>query len=138
MRQGGHPCRRCRQELEAYDAGRFVVDRGKALYASCFSAAALKEGVKELGVSRNHLIRLFRRYEGYTPREYLGRMRLREAVRLLRETEMAILQVALESGFESASAFYACFRHGAGTAPAAFRMEARGRRKTLPDTDQEG
>lgn len=94
--------------------------------------------MKELGVSRNHLIRLFRRYEGCTPREYLERMRLREAVRLLRETEMAILQVALESGFESASAFYACFRHGAGTAPAAFRMEARGRRKTLPDTDQEG
>lgn len=113
------------------------MDRGKALYASCFSAA-LKEGVKKLGVSRNHLIRLFRRYEGCTPREYLERMRLREAVRLLRETEMAILQVALESGFESASAFYACFRHGAGTAPAAFRMEARGRRKTLPDTDQEG
>ena len=53
------------------------------------------------GLSANHLIKLFRRYLGETPAEYLWRIRIDHGVRLLRETGLTISEIAFRSGFQN-------------------------------------
>ena len=58
-----------------------------------------------LGVSNNHLVRLFKQYYGTTISEYLIELRLKEATRLLTYTDTEITKVALDAGFQSMSNF---------------------------------
>jgi AraC-like DNA-binding protein len=51
------------------------------------------------GLSATHLTGVFRRETGMTPYSYVINRRLRHAVHLLRSSDMAIAQVALEAGF---------------------------------------
>lgn len=51
------------------------------------------------GLSATHLTGIFRRETGMTPYSYVINRRLRHAVHLLRSSDMAIAQVALEAGF---------------------------------------
>lgn len=51
------------------------------------------------GLSPTHLTGVFRRETGMTPYSYVINRRLRQAVHLLRASDMPIAQVALEAGF---------------------------------------
>lgn len=53
--------------------------------------------------------------------EYLRDLRLQEAARLLRETDMPIDQVAFSVGLKSASGFHRNFLLSYGTTPAQYR-----------------
>lgn len=73
------------------------------------------------GFSRYHFTRLFTRSEGMSPREFLGRQRLAEAVRLMQTTSMPIKAIAAECGFFDAQYFCKMFRKAYGVSPGAFR-----------------
>jgi AraC family transcriptional regulator len=73
--------------------------------------------------SPSHFIRAFRLVYEETPHAFLVRQRLERARRLLRVSPLAINEIALESGFENASAFSRLFRQRFGiTAGAARRL----------------
>ncbi|ODN71441.1 AraC family transcriptional regulator [Methylobrevis pamukkalensis] len=72
------------------------------------------------GLSRDHLIRLFKRETGLTPHAYLMDARVREARRLLARGE-APADVALACGFFDQSHLNRCFKPRVGTAPGAYR-----------------
>lgn len=59
--------------------------------------------------------------------EYLREMRLREAARLLRETDIPIDQVAFEVGLRSASGFHRNFLLSYGMTPRQYREQAKNR-----------
>jgi len=59
----------------------------------------------------------FRRNLGVTFSEYLSRVRIQEAVRLLDQDRMRVLEVAHACGFSSPASFYRAFRKVTGTAP---------------------
>jgi transcriptional regulator GlxA family with amidase domain len=71
------------------------------------SAAALAEAV---GMSTRQLERLFRRYLNRSPKRYYLEMRLEKARRLLLQTDMSVITVALACGFTSPSHFSKCYR----------------------------
>lgn len=122
VQDGFRPCKRCRPELREYDSGRALVGQVKQVYESHYAdVRMLKEVVAELGVSRNHLMRLFRQQEGCTQTQYLARVQIGSAQRLLRETSDGILEIALASGFASLSSFYKRFREITGTTPTHYR-----------------
>jgi transcriptional regulator GlxA family with amidase domain len=50
-----------------------------------------------------HLVRSFRSASGMTPGEYLRRLRVAAAIRLLRETDQPVAAVAVRSGFSDQS-----------------------------------
>ncbi|GEK73280.1 MULTISPECIES: GlxA family transcriptional regulator [Halomonas] len=76
----------------------------------------------ELDLSWRRLDRLFARHLGTSPqRAYLAR-RLDHARRLLQETRHSVMDVALASGFASASSFTRAFRQRHGMTPSELRQ----------------
>lgn len=85
--------------------------------------AALTAGLDGLGLSRRRLTELFRQTYGTTPGACLTALRLSEACRLLRQTDLSVAHVAGEAGFESLSAFYRVFRWELGCSPGTYRTK---------------
>ncbi|MBR5307810.1 MAG: AraC family transcriptional regulator [Clostridia bacterium] len=73
------------------------------------------------GKSKEHISRVFKRNLGITPSEYLCEIRLNYAANLLKNTNLSILEVSLEAGFDNLSWFYRRFNERFGVAPRGFR-----------------
>lgn len=71
----------------------------------------------EIGLSTRQLERLFRKYLSATPKKYYFSLRMQKARQLLRQTSMPILDIAIASGFVSASHFAKCYREFFGRTP---------------------
>ena len=73
-----------------------------------------------------YLMRVFKKQCGTSIWEYLTRLRVSHAQRLLITTEMKVLDVAMESGFSSVAPFYAAFAvHSRGLRPLDYRRQHR-------------
>jgi AraC family transcriptional regulator len=95
------------------------------LASNCQLEIENEELARMANYSPSHFIRAFRAVYEETPHSYLIRQRLERARRLLRASPLAINEIALESGFENASAFSRLFRQRFGiTAGAARRRES--------------
>jgi len=71
--------------------------------------------------SRSQLHRLFREALGCTPLEHLTALRLREAERLLRSTQLEIAEIARRIGIPDANYFARLFRRKRGCRPSDLR-----------------
>lgn len=83
---------------------------------------AISELAAQAGLSSFHFARVFRRETGETPHQFVTRLRLEEAARLLRATDQPVLQIALAVGFENASHFSVQFKRDYGVTPLAYRL----------------
>ena len=70
---------------------------------------------------RARLTRLF----GETPHEFLTRVRIDEAKKLLLRDDRSVTDVCFDVGYESVGSFSIRFRSLTGLSPAALRREAR-------------
>lgn len=82
-----------------------------------------KEASKACFVSAEHLSRIFKHETGYTITEYFQVLRTDHAKKLLLETNKGILDVALESGFESITHFHRVFKKRTSLTPYRYRKE---------------
>ncbi len=73
------------------------------------------------GFSKYHFTRLFRQYAGTSFYKYLNQKRISHAKDLLMDPKLSVTEVALESGFDSISAFLRMFRLTNGCTPTEFR-----------------
>ncbi|MEX2496353.1 MAG: GlxA family transcriptional regulator [Woeseia sp.] len=87
------------------------------------SPVSLAELATSVNLSIRQLERLFRNHLDKTPTRYYLDLRLRRAQLLLRQTTMPILQVAVASGFASASHFARCYRECFNCSPRAERVQ---------------
>lgn len=74
-------------------------------------------------LSSFHYLRSFRKAYSITPFQFLTEVRLKEACKLLRDTDVSIASVTIECGFENESSFIRLFRKRFKTTPKAFRKE---------------
>ncbi len=74
-----------------------------------------------LNISEGHFCRLFKQYFKRTPMEYLNYYRVSKAARLLKDTELKVLEVAMEVGFDNLSYFIGTFKRFMGTTPSKYR-----------------
>jgi AraC-like DNA-binding protein len=86
---------------------------------------SLEDGARRAGLSPYHFLRLFSRVVGVTPHQYLLRVRLRRAAKLLAEETLPVTEVALDCGFSDLSNFVRTFGRAAGVSPKRFRRAAR-------------
>jgi AraC-like DNA-binding protein len=79
----------------------------------------LKVLAKKCGVSREHLIRSFTRRYGEPPGEFLRRLRMEHAQRLLHATKYTLQDIALDCGYTDANTFCRAYRLRYGHSPRA-------------------
>ncbi|UJF34960.1 helix-turn-helix domain-containing protein [Paenibacillus hexagrammi] len=72
--------------------------------------------------SRFHFIRSFRKATGTTPYQYLLSLRIQEAMRRLRRTEVSIGGISADLGFSSTSQFHRAFLRATGVTPQQYRQ----------------
>lgn len=73
-------------------------------------------------LSPAHFSLRFKQIFGMTPGRHFQRLRLQEAVRLLRETDLPIKSIAQRLRFDDLPNFYRAFRLMTGTSPVAYRQ----------------
>ncbi len=78
-----------------------------------------------LDISEGHFCRIFKQYIKKTPLEYLNYYRITRAARLLEQTDMKVLEVAMEVGFDNLSYFIGTFRRHMGMTPSNFRSSRK-------------
>ncbi len=83
---------------------------------------SLEEIAEFVGLSKYHFTRIFRKATGYSPIEYLTKIRMEQAVKLLRHTDLSIDEIAREIGYSNGSYFIKVFRQWIGFPPGEFRL----------------
>jgi len=78
-----------------------------------------------LGISEGYFCRLFKHYFKRTPMDYLNYYRITQAIKLLEETELKVLEVAMEVGFDNISYFISTFKHYVGITPSKYRSQGK-------------
>jgi AraC-like DNA-binding protein len=84
----------------------------------------LKDVADELGVSAEHLSRLFHRSTGLRFREYLAEARVQTVCEALQNSGRPIAEIAHDSGFSTLSRFNRCFREHRDMTPREWRKRA--------------
>jgi AraC-like DNA-binding protein len=82
----------------------------------------LEEVAQQVGLSPAYLSGQFHRATGMTFQDYVQRLRIDFAVRLLTTTRLSATEVCFASGFQSFSHFAKTFRKLTGRAPGAYRI----------------
>ncbi len=86
---------------------------------------SLAEVAAETGLARPRLFRLFRRYQGSTPYQYLLRQKMNVAAHDLIGTDRLVKEVAAMAGFGDPLHFSRVFRSVHGISPARLRASLR-------------
>ncbi|MGL4335888.1 MAG: helix-turn-helix domain-containing protein [Turicibacter sp.] len=76
---------------------------------------------KSISISTEYFCRIFKLFTGKTPVEYLNDFRINQAAHLLISTNLSILDIAIECGFENTSYFIKKFKLQKGTTPKQFK-----------------
>jgi AraC-like DNA-binding protein len=82
---------------------------------------SLQSIAKDLGFSKFYLSRIFTNKIGYQFNDYVNRLRINLAQKLLSDTDLSVLNVALECGFESQRNFNRIFKEYTAVTPTEFR-----------------
>lgn len=107
--------------MYSHAIGRRVIDYLQVHYAENLQMTDLADIA---GVSTSHFQRCFKRQTGMTPVQYLNGLRVEEAKRLLCDTDLTIVDIALQVGYGSQSYFWRVFMKQVGATPTVFRMMA--------------
>lgn len=87
-------------------------------YQSPFS---LSDWALSISLSKEQFCRIFKKHFNNTPIEYLINYRISKAVDLLIQSELPIIDIAFETGFESANYFTITFKNKMHTTPKEYR-----------------
>ncbi len=98
-----------------FEACRNTVDRG------FLGIRSMQDVAREHRISHAHLCRLFKRYAGITPHDYLMQMKMNFALHQLISTGMTVQEVAEDLGFPDPFTFSKAFKRVLGTSPSAYR-----------------
>lgn len=81
----------------------------------------LEEIAMKSFISKNYFSRLFKEATGVNFRDYVQRLRIEEACRMLRTSRMKVVDVAQGVGFNDLKSFYEAFKKITGSTPGDYR-----------------
>ncbi|MEM6686840.1 MAG: AraC family transcriptional regulator [Bacteroidota bacterium] len=88
---------------------------------------------KERFTSKFHLLRLFKKYYGQTPRQYLIDKRIEKSKELLKNN-LSVTETCFAVGFESVGSFSTLFKNRIGKSPSEYQKEQFSRNKFTLDS----
>ncbi|MDM5211141.1 bifunctional transcriptional activator/DNA repair enzyme AdaA [Peribacillus sp. NJ4] len=115
------PCKRCKPEGLNLPTEEWVeqiaewIDTHYSEPLTLIRLADISHG------SPYHLQRSFKRVKGISPTEYIQRLRLEKATRLLENSEQSIYEIGLAAGFSSTPYFITLFKRKMGNTPSGYR-----------------
>jgi AraC-like DNA-binding protein len=77
--------------------------------------------IREMGISRMQLYRKLKELCDLSPSEFIRRVKLQHATKLLKSTKLTVQEVMYQSGFNNRSYFYREFQKDYGISPREFR-----------------
>lgn len=128
LKEGFRPCKMCRPDIKEsiYEPNKEIMKKTREILNNSYNKAPnLSNIAHELGFSDSHLIRLFKKYYGLTPNEYIIKMKVEKSMELLYQTDLDIITIAYEVGFKSLSNFYKFFKEYAGYTPKEYRKNIK-------------
>jgi AraC family cel operon transcriptional repressor len=78
------------------------------------------------GKCREHISRQLKQHYDISPVEFIARLRIEYAARLLSDTSMQLHEIAWECGFENLNYFFTAFKKHFAVTPRKYRLSARG------------
>jgi AraC family transcriptional regulator of adaptative response/methylated-DNA-[protein]-cysteine methyltransferase len=113
-RAGFRPCLRCRPETApfspAWKGSLATVERAvRLINEGALDRAPVEVFAVRLGVGARHLTRLFDKHLGASPGQIARTARVQRAKRLLDNTKLPMIEIALLAGFRSLRRFNAVF-----------------------------
>jgi AraC family transcriptional regulator len=88
----------------------------------CFrDSIRIRDLARAAGIHPVHVARLFRRFTGVTPGQYLQQLRVQQACRLMQEPERSLAEIATESGFADQSHMNRVLRRFVHCSPGSLR-----------------
>lgn len=97
----------------------------EAVGKNYLSPPTLSVLAKQTGYSAPYMSLRFKEVTGIHFRDYIARVRMDEARRLLANTDKKIAEIAESVGYADVNSFYATFKKHEGVSPAAFRKQIR-------------
>lgn len=92
------------------------------LISSVYTTVDLNELAERLFISRAHLIRLFKRYKGITPYQFLLNEKIKTAKALLSTTEMSVKGISEKLCFADEHYFSHLFKQKTGLSPLKYKV----------------
>jgi AraC-like DNA-binding protein len=86
---------------------------------------ALRELAELVGLSPFHFARAFKQSVGDPPHRYLARRRIERACELLAGSDLSVIEIAAQLGYEAPGALSRMFRREIGLSPSDYRRRAR-------------
>jgi transcriptional regulator GlxA family with amidase domain len=96
------------------------------VHRHCRAEIRFEALARELGMSPRNFIRRFKEATGLAPLEYLQRLRVGAARRLLEERHVTVQEVSAAVGYADVTFFRSVFKRFTGLAPAAYRRRFAG------------
>jgi AraC-like DNA-binding protein len=112
------------------DARTRMADLMKQMPAAALLDLTLNELVTRVQCTPRHVSRVFNEVVGMSFRQKQSEVRLLRAQELLATTESKVLEVAMESGFQSVSLFNLMFKRRFGLTPGRWREKVRANEPT--------
>ncbi len=85
---------------------------------------SIDEIARSVYISPDHLIRLLKKAIGFSPKEYIIRLRLQDAIHLMAKNQTeSIANIAIQSGFDDVNYFSRLFKKKMGITPSEYRKK---------------
>jgi len=99
--------------------------RYRAVLAVISDGRTITDVAGAVGMSRGHLTTVVGRRTGRTVQQWITERRMREARRLLADTDLTVTEIAPRVGYREAGYFVRRFRTAHGVTPGAWRRAGR-------------
>lgn len=110
------------KELSQADLPKHISQMKYILDSDYQNPHSLEELEQTLGVNKYRLCRDFSKHLGISPIQYLNQVRIKEATRLLRFTNLTIREVGSAVGIDNTTHFINLFKKNTGITPLQFRQ----------------
>lgn len=111
-------------EAETTSARQVILQAAETLRKNYQKELSLSDLLADAHMSKSYFLRLFRRYMGTTPYNYLVNFRITQAKELLVLTDHSVTEIAQQVGFGDASNFSTRFAKATGQSPLQYRKSA--------------
>lgn len=105
----------------AVESGQLINQATRYISENYEKPLSLNEIAKQLGISKSHFCRLFKKKTGANFSDYLTGVRINEAAKMLRATDLSVTEIALRCGYNDSAYFAMIFKKIKNTTPLKYR-----------------